>query len=414
MNKIFCFFLIVVAFIGVSCQQKSQTLTILKVTEHGSARVSDSAIIDVLQSETNLKVKILYDLDEEVALKRLRNKTIDMAIIPSNTSVRDSDYFVRTVLHLLPRFLMVVTKPGIKAASLKDLMENNAVLYEDMSLMDSVFFEKLFLSFNINPAKVDRNIVDKTRLNSGINQSAVYIGLTHIHNPFVLRLLDEGWSFFPLDKVSNFGRGSSAEGFQLAFPWAYPFILPKYFHEGKPEEPVLTIAIRDVLVCREDFDEEIVYQLVRTLLENRASLVRKNNIYQLLPNGIERDGLSFPLSKGTLHYLNRDKPSIWLRYANMIWPILSVIAILAGAFASFQKRLKRQFKERIDTYYADLIRIRSQAIDDGDNSLKDELLEDLLAVRNRAFNALRNSKLIADESFNIFLKLYQEIVDEIQ
>jgi hypothetical protein len=337
-----------------------------------------------------------------------------MAIIPNNTIVNDNDFSIRTVLPMLPRFLMILTSPGTRAENLKELLENNVVLYEDMSAMDSVFFEKLFLVFNINPAKVESKIVDSLDLNGKANPPTVFIGLTHLHNPFVFQLVEDGWSLFSLDKVSNYGRGSSAEGFQMVFPWAHPFIFPKSFYEGKPKEPVLTVSIRDVLVCRPDFDDEIVYQIVKALIENKADLVRHNNIYQLLITEIDMRSLSFPLSKGTLHYLNRDKPSAWLRYTNMIWPLLSVIAILAGAFASFHQRLKKRQKERVETYYSELMKIRSRAIDDGDNNLHEELMEDLLQIRIRAFNALKNNKLLADESFSVFLKLYQEIANEIQ
>ena len=96
----------------------------------------------------------------------------------------------------------------------------------------------------------------------------------------------------------------------------------------------------------------------------------------------------------------------------MLWPTLSVLAILLGAAASLHQRLKRQLKDRIDRYYADLLNIRSQVFDD--NSNKELLMEELRSVRSRAFNALKSNKLVADESFNIFMRLYQEIADEIQ
>ena len=419
MNKAYHFFLLAFLLLSISCQRHNNVVKILKVTEHNSAKVSDSALFRILERETGLKIEMSYDLNEEVAIERLWNKTIDMAIIPSNTIVSDTygnedESSIRTVLPLLPRFLMILTSPGIHVSNLKELLENNVVLYEDMSAMDSVFFENLFLAFNINPAKVVARAVENQNLKAQLNPAAVYVGLTHLHNPFVLKLVEKGWSMFSLDKVSNYGHGSNAEGFQMAFPWAYPFVFPKSFYEGQPEEPALTVAIQDVLVTRDDFDDETVYKIVETLIEHKANLVRQNNIYQLLPTEINNKSLSFPLSKGTLHYLNRDKPSIWFKYANMIWPLLSMLAILAGAFASFQKRLKRRLKERADTYYAELIKIRSNAIYDGDGSLNEELLEELRQVRNKAFHALKSNKLLADESFSIFLKLYQEIADEIQ
>ncbi len=167
------------------------------------------------------------------------------------------------------------------------------------------------------------------------------------------------------------------------------------------------------MVCREDFNARTVYEVVGSLIENKASLVRQNNIYALLETEIDRQNLSFPLHRGTLDYLNRDKPSIWVRYAATIWPVLSVIAILLGALASFHKRLKHQLKERIDKYYDELLLIRSKAFDEKDEDSAEELMEEMQRIRSRAFESLKNNKLVADNSFMIFLRLYQEIAGEI-
>ena len=384
----------------------------MKVTEHGSAKVTDEAIIGVLRKEADLDVTISYDLNEEVALEGLREKTVDMVIIPSNTIVKDDDPPVRTLMPLLPRVLMVLTRSGIEEGKLKDLVEKHPVFYEDMSSMDVLFFKKLFVTMGIDPDEVSARMIDHEH--DGVDSAAVYVGLTHLHNPLVMSLLDRGWSLFSLDEVSALGHGSSVEGIQMTFPWAHPFVLPRSFHEGKPVKPVLTVAIRDVLVSRSDFDAQTAYHVVRALMENRASLIRENGIYNLLPVELDRGNLSFPFQKGALYYLDRDQPSVWVRYANTMWPILSVIALVVGGLASFRNHLRRARTQRIGTYYSDLIRIRSKTIYGTGDTAQEDLLDELLRIRNRAFDALHKKKLNADESFSIFLELYQEISEEIR
>ncbi len=217
MNKFISPLLVfIVTLLAVSCGNGGRkSLTILKITEHGSARVSDSAIISLLESQTDISVKMLYDLEEEVALRKLADKTIDMAIIPSNTLIKKDEFSVSTVMPLLPRLLMVLTKPGTQACNLKELLENNLVFYEDMSAMDSLFFRDIFQSFNINPAKVKGELISDRSVNHLSGTSSVYIGLTHVHNPFVTKLLESGWTLFSLDKVSQYGHGSAVEGFQM-------------------------------------------------------------------------------------------------------------------------------------------------------------------------------------------------------
>lgn len=288
--------------------------------------------------------------------------------------------------------------------------------YED--LFNSCPPEEQYVLFDmahdmIDPKKINGTLVGNYTLKDPNGSASVYIGLTHLHNPSVLKLLESGWSLFSLDKVSQLGHGSAAEGFQMAYPWAYPYVFPKDYYAGKPDEPVLTVAIHDVLVSRNDLEPEKVYEVVSTLIENKSNLVRQNDIYTQLETDISKCRMSFPLQKGTINYLNRDKPSIWVRYANMLWPVLSVLAIFWGAIVSFQKRLKKQLKERIDKYYSELLHIRGKAFDDKYEGSKEELLEKLMHIRSRAFNSLKNNKLVADDSFIIFLRLYQEILDEI-
>ncbi len=390
-------------------------MTLLKVTELGSAKISDSAIVNVLRKQINKNIEIKYDLSEDIALKSLSNKTVDLAIIPNNTSIDDPELEVRTIVPLLPRILVLMGHkiPEYQEGDLKGLLENNTLIYEDMSRIDSIFFKDLFTNFNIDAQKISGYTAKNIDINNWSDSCFVYVGLTHLHNPLMIKLIDLGADFISIDKVSNLGKGSSAEGFKLTFPSSYPFILPKSFYKGIPDRPILTIAIRDILVGLSDLDKTVVYDIAKTIIENKAQLIQFDNIYNMLETQFSENNYSFPLHQGTEQYLTRNRPSLWTRYAAIIWPFVSMVAIFASAFASFQNRMRVRRKLRIESFYKVLLRIRKRAIEDKENNNTEELLAEMENLRSKAFDALMDNKLLARESFKIFLELYSEIKVEI-
>ncbi len=396
-----------------SCSENRKELKLIKVTELSSSKVSDTALVSLLQKNIGREIKIQYTLSEDSALKYLNEKKVDLAILPNNTMINDNDLDIRTIVPLLPRMLVILKYniPGQSQMSLKELFENHTVIYEDLSRLDSIFFHKLFVSYNINSKNINGYNVNQINLDDWEDKSFVFVGLTHLHNPIMARLIDQGAVFQGLDDVENLGRGSSAEGFVLDFPSASTFIFPKSFYHGKPDKPILTVSITDVLVCREELDKSTVYMIVENVVENKAHLIQDDNIYTMLQTDFNALDVTFPYHSGTKAYLERDKPPIWSRYASIIWPFISMLAILTGLFASFKNRLKQRQKHRIETYYQALLRIRSRALED--RSKTKDLLKSLGKIRVDAFNALSKNKLVANESFSIFLTLYSDIKDEI-
>jgi len=415
MSKIITIVFLLITAGFLSCEiNNHKNLTMLKVTELGSSRLSDSAIVNVLHREANLSIEIKYDLSEDTALIHLEDKTIDLAILPNNTAV-NTNIKVRTVIPLLPRVLMILAHniPDLDNVKIKNLFENYTLVYEDMSRMDSLFFRQFLLSFNIDQSKIYGLHVNQIDLNSWGDSSFVFVGLTHLQNPLLKKLVDMNSKMVSLDDVNELGKGSTVEGFLLSFPSIYPFILPKNIYKGEPKNPVLTIAIRDILVARADLSDEIVYSITKTLIENKPQLIQEDRIYNMLETDFSNMNSSFPLHNGTKQYIERNKPSVWSRYASIIWPFVSMLAILIGALVSFSNRMKHRQKLRIEVFYQKLLKLRKKAFNEQDNTDIDEILKEMRKIRMKAFEALSSNKLEGNESFNIFLSLYSEIQDEV-
>jgi len=408
-------FTLVIVF-AVSCgNYKNDELVLLKVTELGSARISDSSIVKVLHEQIHKDIIIKYSLSEDTALQQLQDKRVDLAIIPNITKGNSDAVNLRTIMPLLPRILVILANniPNAKDLSVKELFENNVMVFEDMSRLDSIFFHKFFVNYGIDPKKLTSYMVHKVDTKNWEKSSFIFVGLTHLHNPIMKDLINNGAEFIGLDKISELGKGSSAEGMSMVFPKLHPFVLPKSFYNGRPEEPVLTIAIPDILVACRDLDDVTVYNIIKTITENKAQLIQNDNIYNLLNTNTNDELFSYPLHEGAKQYIRRNEPSVWTKYASTIWPFLSIIAILAGGLASLRQYLRQRKRVRIENLYNDLLQIRKRAFVDNSSENLDSLQKELRDIRSKAFDALVENKLSTDESFSIFLLLYGEVMNEI-
>jgi len=417
MRKLLIFILLSASILS-SCEKLEiykHHLKMIKVTELNSAKVSDSAIVRLLKEELNEDVSIRYTLSEDTALEMLAKGKVDLAIIPNNTKYHAAD--IRVIAPLLPRIFVVLTHniPADTETDLKNLLENNSLIVEDLSRIDSIFLDKLFLSYNVDKHKVKGMRANSVKLEEWKDSSLVFIGLTHLHNPNMRILIDEGAHFFFLDDPSLLGYGSSVEGFIMDYPSGVPFILPKDFYKGRPAKPVLTVAIQDIMVTRGNVSGTLVYDIVKTLTEHRSRLIEMDNIYALLQTSkFSEEDFSFPLHKGALDYLERDQPSLLTRYASVLWPFLSMLAILAGALASVNRRMKMRKKLSIEKFYRKLLLFRKRAMKESNEKEKEKLLKEVQKLRTEAFDALMEDKLVPDNTFQIFLILYGEVMEELQ
>ncbi len=412
-SKYFQFSLLVVPILIIdACIWKKPDLIMEKVSEIGYTRINDSAIVQIIKETDGINIELRFEESEDKTLSRLENDLIDLAIIPNNTEVGEEIQDIRTLVPLLPRILIIMYQPDIpKPDRLKDLLAGRRVGFEMMDRTDSLFFRELFERYGIDPNSFSSTIISGHDPDTAKKRIDVFITLTHFKNSYVRDQLENGALIFSLGDPFLFNRGSAVDGFCLNYPKAFPYILPKHVYKGLPEEPILTIAIQDFLIARKNLDDELVYDIVETIHEKKASLTQKDRMYGLLDFNYSNGAISFPLHPGAQKYLDRDKPSVMERYAELFGVIFSVFVVLIGAISSTRQRMRQIKKNRIDTYYKKLLAIRQKAINSPDE--KSVFFKDLTRIRSEAFIALENEQVLANESFSIFLELYESIYQEL-
>jgi hypothetical protein len=215
---------------------------------------------------------------------------------------------------------------------------------------------------------------------------------------------------FSLGDYRLFGKGSPVEGFCMNYTTARPFIIPMQTYAFGPKEPVLTLAVDAVLLCRKDIDPGDVYQIVDDLMKNSKILVDKNPLLSSINPKFDLATLNFPLHEGTIRYLERDEPSFIEKHIDIIAFITTILMAGFGVILAFFRKLKAAKKDRIDEFYEQVLAIENK-MNNIDN-LKDikSSLESLHLIKQNAFKALVDEKLLANESFNIFLGLTDTII----
>lgn len=396
----------------MSCKSETPQIKLLKVTEYSSSKLSDTALVKILRDQNNLDIQIDYTLSEDHALKRLNNDDVDLVIIPNNAG--RNNYKFKFLAPLTPRVLMIYTNRNVGGMDLKNIFEEGEIFFEGRSRLDSLFFKKLYYHFNIDKNKIKTppiNEIDFTKKNKKL---LVYVGLTHLNNEIIKALSNLNWSLFSLDKIENLGKGSRVEGFNLMNSFSYPFVIPEYTYHGNPDKPVLTLAIKDILISKKKFNEDLAYDIIKTIAENEADLAKVDDVYNLLNFDVQRQKWAYPFHESTKKYLSKDKPSIWMGYINNILIIASIIVIIFGAASSFQTIVRKKKRYKIETYYYSLNDIRERALIQESSEGIHLLLSELNKVKAKAIHILAHNKFDSSESFDIFLILHAEIQKELK
>jgi TRAP transporter TAXI family solute receptor len=80
-------------------------------------------------------------------------------------------------------------------------------------------------------------------------------------------------------------------------PWYYEFIIPKGTYTGQTED-VRTVAVANILICRDDLKEDLVYSLTKALYDNHPDLLAAHKAAKDMTLDRALNGLTVPLHPG--------------------------------------------------------------------------------------------------------------------
>jgi TRAP transporter TAXI family solute receptor len=367
----------------------------------------------VAKSYPYITIDVISSKGSSENIKRLMDKEADLAIVQNDTA---GDASIRTVVPLHREVLHFLVRENSGIHNIQDIIGHRVAIGPSNSGTE-LLVNRLLDHYGITGE-------DFTPINSGMNESADNILTGKIDAMFVVaglkapvcqKILASGKV-----KLIGFGvpdmAGSEVEGFCLDFPFLSPAVIPIYSytmrggdHPGEPEQPVATLSLRSLLVCRKNISEDVVKDITHAIFDNRATLVRDHIIAFQISEDFDRSNLQFPLHSGARAYYEREKPFFLVTYAEPMGFILSLLIAVAGMVAGLKQWISMRKKNRIDRYYVDLDKLLDRM--NSDSLGRNELLaieQKLSGMRHKAVHELIHEKLMANESFLIFQQLLSD------
>lgn len=86
------------------------------------------------------------------------------------------------------------------------------------------------------------------------------------------------------------------------YPWYFEVVIPANTYKGQTKE-VRTVAVSNLLLCRADLPEDLVYTLVKTLYDHHDELVAAHKAAQEMTIQNALNGMTVPLHPGAARFL---------------------------------------------------------------------------------------------------------------
>lgn len=206
---------------------------------------------------------------------------------------------------------------------------------------------------------------------------------------------------------SNLGRGNEFfhEGIDYVLPQMDPMIIPARTYDIPGNEGAIrTLSVDTLLVTRKNVPEQLVYELAKTLIEQKPRFVAiAPNLFRNIREDFDPLDLNFPLHVGVRRYLARDHPGLLERYAETISMLVYLTFLVLTGLIGFSRWRSQGKKDRIDTFYTRVLAIAERA--DGEDHI--QLNRELDELEREAFQSLIAEKLAANESFRIFTDILE-------
>lgn len=224
-----------------------------------------------------------------------------------------------------------------------------------------------------------------------------------------------GYSLFSMGTPESLGRGSLVDGVRTYFPQVRPYIIPAGTYGELTAKPIVTLAVDMVLVGRDDIDPAAVYDLILRLTAGRPALAAEYPaIFDGMSTDFDPDALNFPLHAGARMYLDRDEPSIYERYADVVDAGITLFLFVLSGSLALARFLTMRRKNRIDVFYENLLAIRDRLRAGMEPDERRAALARVQALEDEAFKLLIDEKLAANESFRIFMTLSHDVMRELE
>ena len=339
---------------------------------------------------------------EETVLQALASGHGDIAIITNNMPFRSD---IATVMPLYPTVLHVAYRKGRPADNPRDLIAGAKVFAGPPGTPSRLLFKKTTDRYGLSEE-------DFTFVETFEESPDVVVVFAPI-SPERMRDLPD-YELRSMGDPADIGTGSVIDAATLLNPQFRPFVIPVGTYGTLTPAPILTLAVDRLLVARRDLDSTVVYDLITGLVRLRPALAAlRPGLFEDISGEFDPSSSTFIIHPGAQAYAQRNAPTIYERYSGIAEVAVTIlIALFSAIFAGFRiYRMRR--KNRIDTFYSDVIAIRNSIDETSTEEGRREKADEIHALQTTAFELLVDEKLAADESFRIFITLSNDVLQQL-
>jgi len=341
-------------------------------------------------------------LSGEAAVDAVASGSADIALVTNNQPFRHD---IATVMPLYPTVLHIAYREGRDSSTGSALLRGAKVYAGPEGSASRKIFARIVgrIGMDVGAYEYVSDLTD-------------HPDVVFVFAPITPELFADYPDFrlFSLGSPETIGIGSAVDAAVLLNPHFRPFVIPAGTYGQTTPEAIVTIAVDKILVTRSDLDSSVVYDLINDILRLRPALAaQRPGLFQQLSKDFDVSRSRFALHSGTQAYLQRSAPTIYERYSGVAEVTVTLlVAIFSASFAGVRIfRMRR--KNRIDRFYANTISIRNSVRDLQDPADRRRAIANVRELQNEAFDLLADEKLAADESFQIFITLSNDVMRQL-
>jgi TRAP-type uncharacterized transport system substrate-binding protein len=356
----------------------------------------------VFEQKSNIRIGATEASPGLSSLEALMTERADLTVVENSTPFRAG---VRAILPVFESILHLLVRSNLQSSEQGFPLAGKSVHVVNNSIAGNTLLDAISKRQGLSEDDFQRT----AELQPGVTDVIIYFGPINPGNP---QWYHEGYEFFSLESRQAQRYSPSQEGISFLVSQMKPMTIPAgTYHVPGNEWPVHTVSVDALLVTRKTEPEAAIYELTKTLIEQKPRFVAvAPSLFSGINESFDPLALNFPLHSGARRYLQRDEPSFLERYAETINMLVYLLFLLLTGFIAAARWRAQRKKDRIDTFYTRVLAIRRSAAD----SNPQQLWQELRALEEEAFDSLIREKLAADESFRIFTNLLTRTQAELE
>ena len=360
-------------------------------------------IASYVSADSGIEIELIPAPEGQSTLDALESGYGDIAFASNDQPFRTG---VVTIMPLYPTVLHIVARVELINEDLRKMLVGARIFAGSVGSASRNLTERILEDLDIGTEEVS---YIESRDDGPPDVIIVYAAI----NPGSMPELT-GYQLLSFGRPEDIGKGSIVDRATLLNPRLRPFIIPIGTYGERTPEPVVTVAVDELLVARADMHPPVAYDLIREILRMRPALSgNRPSIFHTLNDEIDPSSFTFAMHPGARFYVDRDEPTWIERYSGVAEVAVTVlIALVSGSYAAVNiYRIRR--KNRIDVFYSEVLELRKAADEPLDQSEKNDIVAKIRGLQERAFDMLVNEKLAADESFRIFITLSNDAIRDL-